>query len=134
MTAVLTMLDVLDIDGDWVQKGGSWWLAPENATPREIARSVLRQRGRFISITVTELPEHAGMRMDYHWDIDGKLVTFTFTAENAVESVFDICPAADWIEREIHEYFAIDFCGRAYEPLFLRPGQKPGVNLREEEA
>jgi hypothetical protein len=38
----------------------------------------------------------------------------------------------DWIEREIHEGFALDFSGRVYEPLLLRQGDTPGVNLREE--
>jgi hypothetical protein len=38
----------------------------------------------------------------------------------------------DWIEREIHEGFTVEFTGREYEPLQLRPGAKLGVNLREE--
>ena len=42
------------------------------------------------------------------------------------------CEAADWIEREVHEGFAIDFTGRVYEPLLLRAGATAGVNLREE--
>jgi len=37
----------------------------------------------------------------------------------------------DWIEREIHEEYAIEFTGRAYEPLLLRAGDAAGVNLRE---
>ncbi len=49
-----------------------------------------------------------------------------------IESIFDLCEAADWIEREIHEEYAIDFTGRAYEPLLLRKGDKAGVNLRED--
>jgi NADH:ubiquinone oxidoreductase subunit C len=43
-----------------------------------------------------------------------------------------LCEAVDWIEREIHEGFAVDFMGREYEPLLLRQGDTPGVNLREE--
>ena len=37
----------------------------------------------------------------------------------------------DWIEREIHEGFAVDFVGREYEPLLLRQGDTLGVNLRD---
>ena len=51
-----------------------------------------------------------------------------------IETIYDLCEAADWIEREVHEGFAIDFIGREYEPLLLRQGDKPGVNLREEVA
>jgi len=50
---------------------------------------------------------------------------------NSIESIFDLCEAVDWIERETHEGFAVDFMGREYEPL-LRQGDTPGVNLREE--
>jgi NADH:ubiquinone oxidoreductase subunit C len=44
----------------------------------------------------------------------------------------DICEAADWIEREVHEGFGINFTGREYEPLLLREGDTPGMNLRDE--
>ena len=49
----------------------------------------------------------------------------------SIGSIYDICEAADWIEREIHEEFAIDFTGRVYEPLLLREGDKPGLYLHE---
>ena len=48
------------------------------------------------------------------------------------ESIYDICEAADWIEREVHEGYALEISGREYAPLLLRPGDKLGVNLREE--
>ncbi len=43
----------------------------------------------------------------------------------SIESIYDLCEAVDWIEREIHEGFAIDFTGREYEPLLLRQGDTP---------
>jgi len=73
--------------------------------------------------------------MEYHWDLDGQLLGFPFLlAGNSIESIYDLSEASDWIEREIHEEYSIDFAGRAYEPLLLRQGDKPGVNLREEVA
>jgi len=57
---------------------------------------------------------------------------FPFCSRATPSKASDICEAADWIEREIHEEFALDFLGREYEPLLLRVGDKPGVNLREE--
>jgi hypothetical protein len=53
-------------------------------------------------------------------------------ADNSIESIFDLCEAVDWIEREIHEGFASTLLGREYEPLLLRQGDNAGVNLREE--
>ena len=55
-------------------------------------------------------------------------------AGNSIESIYDICEAVDWIERETHEGFNVDFTGREYEPLLLREGNVCGVNLREEVA
>ena len=76
-----------------------------------------------------------GFRLEYHWDLDGQLLGFPFVlAGNSIESIYDLCEAVDWIEREIHEGFAMDFMGREYEPLLLRQGDKLGVNLREGQA
>ena len=52
----------------------------------------------------------------------------------AFAAYVDLCEAADWIEREIHEEYRIEFTGRDYEPLLLREGRICGVNLREEVA
>jgi hypothetical protein len=88
---------------------------------------------RFVTITAYELPKEEGLRLEYHWDLDGQLLGFPFLlAGKSIESIYDLCEAVDWIEREIHEGFAIDFVGRDYQPLLLREGQTPGVNLREE--
>ena len=57
--------------------------------------------------------------------------TTSITTGKSVESIFDLTEAADWIEREIHEEYGIDFTGREYEPLLLRQGETMGVNLRD---
>jgi NADH:ubiquinone oxidoreductase subunit C len=89
-------------------------------------------KARFITITAYQLPADQGFRLEYHWDLNGQLLGFPFLlAGNSIESIYDICEAADWIEREIHEEYALDFTGREYEPLLMRAGDQPGVNLRE---
>jgi len=104
-------------------------------TVREAARAMKDVGARFVTITAYQLPGADGFRLEYHWDLDGRLLGFPFqTIGNSIESIYDICEAADWIEREVHEGFAIEFTGREYEPLLLRKGDKPGVNLREEVA
>jgi NADH:ubiquinone oxidoreductase subunit C len=90
---------------------------------------------RFVTITAYQLPGAEGFRLEYHWDLEGRLLGFAFVISgNSIESIYDLCEAADWIEREVHEGFAIDFTGREYEPLLLRKGDKAGVNLREDAA
>ena len=119
----------------YVEKGGVYWYTQSGLTVRDVARAMNAVGARFITITAYQLPGNEGLRLEYHWDLAGRLLGFDFPlAANAIESIFDICEAADWIEREIHEEYCIDFAGREYEPLLLREGRTCGVNLREEVA
>jgi hypothetical protein len=123
----------LRVADHWVEKGGVHWLSPGALKVRELATEMNACQARFVTITAYQLPGDQGFRLEYHWDLDGQLLGFPFLlAGNSIESIYDLCEAVDWIEREIHEGFAIDFLGREYEPLLLRQGDKPGVNLREE--
>jgi NADH:ubiquinone oxidoreductase subunit C len=116
----------------WTEKGGVFWLNYTDLDVREVAVAMNALRARFITITAYQLPKDEGLRLEYHWDIDGRLLGFKFPlAGKSIESIFDLCEAVDWIEREVHEGFAVDFIGREYEPLLLREGNTCGVNLRE---
>ena len=125
----------------WNYEGGVWWMrrgeGDETPTVREVAKAMNALGARFITITAYQLPGVEGFKLEYHWDVEGRLLGFTFNiaggpAESArIESIYDLCEAADWIEREVHEGFGIDFTGREYEPLLLREGDTPGVNLRD---
>jgi len=132
MIALETIQLKLGIAEPWVESRGTYWLNPGSVSVREIAAVMIEARARFITITCYQLPGTDGFRLEYHWDLDGCLlgVPFVITG-NSIESIFDLSEAADWIEREIHEEYAIEFTGRAYEPLLLRKGDKLGVNLRD---
>jgi NADH:ubiquinone oxidoreductase subunit C len=133
MNMLETISENLGTANPWVEKGGAQWLVPGSVSVREVARAMNAIQARFITITAYQLPGDEGMRLEYHWDHDGQLLGFTFQpTNNAIESIYDLCEAADWIEREVHEGFTVDFTGRAYEPLLLRKGDKMGINLREE--
>lgn len=140
MTAIETLREKLGIAEPWVESRGAFWLNPGSISVREAAKTMSEAGARFITITAYQLPGSEGFRLEYHWDLAGQLLGLPFViAGNAgdsarIESIWDLCEAADWIEREIHEEYAIDFTGRAYEPLLLRQGDKTGVNLREEAA
>ncbi|MDR3763906.1 MAG: NADH-quinone oxidoreductase subunit C [Acidobacteriota bacterium] len=134
MTTLETIPSELAVTTSWESKGGSQWLASDALEVRKMAEVMMAHQGRLLTITATQLPEDGGMTLDYHWDLDGTLLTFAFVVENnQVASIFDLCEAADWIEREIHEHYGIEVTGREYEPLLLRAGDKMGVNLHEEE-
>ena len=111
---------------------GVVWFATGNIDLRELAAFLAKAKARFVTITATELPHNEGFCLEYLWDFEGQLFGFAFyPSGSSMPSIYDICEAADWIEREVHEEFAIDFSGRAYEPLLLRAGDRPGVNLQE---
>jgi NADH:ubiquinone oxidoreductase subunit C len=138
MNAIMNNLDdlpeQLGVTDPWVEKGGVHWLFSDTLNVRVLANTMNAWHARFVTITAFQLPDDEGIRLEYHWDLDGQLLGFTFlVAGTPIDSIFDLCEAADWIEREIHEYFAVDFQGRDYEPLFLSAGDKLGVNLREED-
>ncbi|MGA2571089.1 MAG: NADH-quinone oxidoreductase subunit C [Terracidiphilus sp.] len=132
MIALDTLQQKLGAAEPWVQTHSVNWLTPGSLTVRELTREMNSIGARFVTITAYELPAKAGFRLEYHWDLEGRLLGFPFQiAANTIESIFDLCEAADWIEREIHEEYCIDFTGREYEPLLLRQGDQSGVNLRE---
>jgi len=131
MIALDTIREKLAITEPWIENRGAHWLNPGPSSVRDFAAVMNAAGARFITITASELPGNEGFRLEYHWDLDGRLLGVPFIiAGNAVDSIVDLCEAADWIEREVHEGFAIDFTGREYQPLLLRSGDKPGVNLK----
>jgi len=140
MTSLESIREKLGIAGPWVESRGAHWLNPGTLSVRQIAAAMNEAHARFVTITAYQLPGAEGFRLEYHWDLDGRLLGFPFTIAGSsiespkIESIYDLCEAVDWIEREVLEGFAIDFAGREYEPLLLRMGDKPGVNLREEVA
>ena len=83
-----------------------------------------------VAITVTARPVKPDLhRLIYHWDIEGTVINLvTLTRNSSLPSIAAICPAANWIEREIHDYFLIIFTGREdLLPLLLTADSPPGL-------
>jgi NADH:ubiquinone oxidoreductase subunit C len=119
----------------WADRYGIRWYSDPEPGVRDVARAMNAVGARFVTITAYQLPKEEGFRFEYHWDLAGRLLGFAFQIAGAsIESIYDLCEGADWIEREVHEEYGIDFAGRVYEPLLLRAGETSGVNLREEVA
>jgi NADH:ubiquinone oxidoreductase subunit C len=132
MSTVEVSPQVLASSEAYVEKNGAYWYNGEGLKVRELARAMNAVQARFVTITAYELQKNEGFRLEYHWDLAGRLLGFTFNlAGNAMESIYDLCEGVDWIEREVHEGFGIVFAGRAYEPLLLRENDATGVNMRE---
>lgn len=112
----------------WMERSDGWWLEDSNLDVGGMARVMAEAQARLATITATPLA-HDECRLAYHWDWQGRLVTFvTTTHEGSIPSIAAICPAAEWIEREIHDYYAVHLMGRDDPPpLVLRPGDRPGL-------
>jgi NADH:ubiquinone oxidoreductase subunit C len=133
MSVFQNVREQLGTTEQWVESGGVHWLATNGLNVRQVAAVMNEVSARFVTITATELSGEPRFSLEYLWDHAAQLLGFRFDISgNSFESIFDLCEAADWIEREIHEGFDLDFLGREYEPLLLRSGDKPGVNLHEE--
>jgi NADH:ubiquinone oxidoreductase subunit C len=132
MSTVEITPQVLSPVESYVEKHGVYWYKPDDLNVRELAAAMNALQARFVTITAYELPKNEGFRLEYHWDLAGRLLGFTFNlAGNEIESIYDLSEAVDWIEREVHEGFGIVFTGREYEPLLLRENDAAGVNMRE---
>jgi hypothetical protein len=121
------------LGGGWEWKNGSWWKTPEAMDVRATTALMISLDARFVAITAAEQPDKE-IRLDYQWDLDGQLLSFiTATTAQRIPSITDLCPAADWVERETHEYFAVEFTGRdGTLPLMTRAGDPIGINLHKE--
>jgi hypothetical protein len=129
-------LNELGLGKEWIWDKGAWWLTTgENFDLRTAAERLRSLDARFAAITANEQADGA-IRLDYQWDLDGIFLSFsTLTANKCAVSIIDIIPGADWAERETYEYFAVEFIGRAtLEPLMLRRGDAPGIQLKQKEA
>jgi hypothetical protein len=132
----LERLRTLGLGADWRWDKGSWWRDAGDAFDlRDYTGCMLAARARFVAITATEL-ENKEIRLDYQWDLDGQLLSLTTaTIQQTIPSIVDLCPAADWVERETREYFAVVFTGReTTDPLMMRANSEPGLHLRKEVA
>jgi len=128
-----TRLLQLGLGEGWEWKNGSWWKSLESEDVRAHTVLMLKVGARFIAITAVERPDKE-IRLDYQWDLEGQLLSGVFaTTAQSIQTIADLTPAADWVERETHEYFSVEFSGREHtRPLMTRAGDPLGINLHKE--
>lgn len=109
------------------------WAEIDDLDVRALTRMLMDAAARWITMTV--IPADDDFRLLYHWDLGGTLLTVATTITGTrVASVTDLLPAADWVEREMHDYYALEFVGRDETPaLMLRPGDEPGLFSRTQD-
>jgi Ni,Fe-hydrogenase III component G len=113
--------------------GGGYWARWPGLDVRAMATAMRALEARLATITAAPEAEGApGYRLIYHWDGGDCLVNLATTiASGTVPSIADIIPCADWAEREIRDYYGLEFAGRTdTPPLMLRAGDPVGVFAR----
>jgi len=129
-----TIFQLLDPPVALARKLDGYWASPTELDVRGMATLLLAHGVRLI--TLTAVPDATGgYRVIYHWDVDDSVVNVSVAATaGRIASIADILPAADWVEREIRDYYALEFDGRAETPtLMLREGDEPGLFSRTRE-
>jgi Ni,Fe-hydrogenase III component G len=123
-----TIIVELGLAQPWEKRADGLWVTVPDLNVENVAAWMAAHQARFVTITARPA---AGREccMEYHWDIEGQLLTFvTQTHKGSIASISALCPAADWVEREIHDYFSVDFLGRPdISPLMLRSDDRPGI-------
>lgn len=125
------LLHTLDPDGPVERNDGGWWARWPDLDVRAMATLLNGRALRLITITARPEPDD-GYRVIYHWDVGDTVLNLSTTVSTGtVPSVVDIVPGADWAEREIRDYYGLEFSGRAQTPtLMLREGDPVGVFAR----
>jgi hypothetical protein len=125
---ITTIPDELGLAGGWQTSTDGYQLTAAGLDVDAAARWMVAHQARFVTITARPAPD-GECRIEYHWDLEGRLLTLvTQTRGGRIPSIGLVCPAADWVEREVHEYFAVEFQGRGeLPPLMLRRDHPAGI-------
>jgi hypothetical protein len=124
-------LVALAADGPLRHDAGGWWSHRPDLDVRATSWHLHELGLRLITITALPEPEDA-YRVIYHWDAGDAVVSISTTVtDGTLPTLSDLLPAADWAEREIRDYYGLEFTGRAATAtLMLREGDPAGLFTR----
>ena len=114
------------------RRDGLWILAPQldvEAMAREMAAIGCRL------VTMTGLAQKNGeTTIIYHYVRGHEVINFkTVTRNGAIPSLAPMLRPASWIEREIHDFFAVNFVGHPNLVPLLRPASLKDGFFRDPE-
>jgi len=115
------------------ERDESLWISAPQLDVAAMARDMKALGYRLITMT-GQAGEGDETAIIYHYARREQYVSFkTSTRGGAIASVTPMLRMASWIEREIHDFFAVDFIGHPnLIPLLRPPGMKEGF-FREAE-
>ncbi len=108
------------------------WLTAHNLDLPEAARCMAAGEATLSTISATALP--AGeTELVYHYRRGSTALNIkTRTHQNTIPSITPVCRAADWIEREIHDLYAVVFTDHPNLARLIRPPELPDGFFRSD--
>lgn len=123
MTELAERLKNFTGSAEWRAIPGGMTMKASTLDPISMAQSMLSASARLITMTGV-VRDDGETDILYHYELEN----FTFTIETsthgqAITSIAGITHAADWIEREIHDLYAVNFIGHPDLSRLIRPAQ-----------
>ena len=117
------MLDTIRGATVWEQRMGTWWMdAPELDVPA-LAEKIRACEMRLITMSGVARTD-GETDVLYHAAKGGEEYTIRVCSHNQmIPSISLILPAANWIEREIQDLYAVTFVGHPEPAALVRPPQ-----------
>jgi NADH:ubiquinone oxidoreductase subunit C len=107
-----------------------WLDAPELDVTRMAV--VLRDLGARLSTMTGIALDDGETELIYHYVVGKTALNLKVrTRGNSMASITPLVPAANWIEREIHDLYAVEFPGHPNLERFIRPAELPAGLFRE---
>ena len=115
------------------EHGDSLWISAPTLDVVAMARKMKALGYRLITMTGLERDD-GETTIVYHYARRNQYVSFrTCTRGNAIPSITPMLRMASWVEREIHDFFAVNFLGHPnLVPLLRPPGLKEGFFRKAE--
>lgn len=122
----LTGPQILDTRPD----GG--WVEVNELHVVEMAARLAEAEALLSTITAVALPG-GETELIYHYRRGQTALNIkTRSSGNSIASITPVCPAANWIEREIHDLYAVEFAGHPNPERLVRPPEIPAGFFRPE--
>lgn len=100
-----------------------WWMDAPQLDVTAMARALNELGARFSTASGVALAD-GETQIIYHYALGRDALNFkTRTRDHAIASITPITRAANWIEREIHDLFAVEFIGHPNLARLVRPPQ-----------
>lgn len=124
---LITLLTAVPGAAPFEIRGGELWMDAPRINVTTAAGLLLEQGARLSTMTAIAL-EDGETEVIYHYAKGSWACHLRVrTIGNSLPSITPVTPAADWIEREIMDLYAVTFTGHPNPVPLLRPVQlKPG--------